>query len=84
MTNIKNANTANTRSSYALQLTSLPLNRSVSYSCSDKVCRWNHVGWQGSWLSRLLEDLMPVLEIRVFLHQICPPDRVVFLCRSDI
>lgn len=36
-----------------------PENRNVSFSCSEKVCRWNHTGWQGSLLARLIEE--PIL-----------------------
>ncbi|CAK9005347.1 unnamed protein product [Durusdinium trenchii] len=32
-----------------------PESRSVCYSCSDKICRWNHIGWEGALLSRLLK-----------------------------
>ncbi|CAE8607834.1 unnamed protein product, partial [Polarella glacialis] len=31
-----------------------PESRTVCFSCSEKVCRWNHTGWQGALLSRLI------------------------------
>jgi len=41
----------------------LPEARSVCYSCSDKICRWNHIGWQGALLSRLLDGPLTVSTI---------------------
>lgn len=42
-----------------------PESRSVSYSCSEKICRWNHVGWQGASLSRLIETPLTMTTIIV-------------------
>ncbi|CAK0792328.1 unnamed protein product [Prorocentrum cordatum] len=34
-------------------------------ACSDKICRWNHVGWQGALLSRLLPKPVAMASIVV-------------------
>mmetsp|Transcript_38454 Transcript_38454/g.105938 ORF Transcript_38454/g.105938 Transcript_38454/m.105938 type:complete len:595 (+) Transcript_38454:125-1909(+) len=39
--------------------------RSVSYSCSDKLCRWNHTGWQGALFSRLIEEPLTMATVVV-------------------
>ncbi|CAJ1401780.1 unnamed protein product [Effrenium voratum] len=33
-----------------------PDSQTVCYSCSDKLCRWNRLGWEGALLSRLLKE----------------------------
>ena len=35
------------------------------YSCSEKICRWNNVGWQGAWLGRVLPDSLMMTSIVV-------------------
>ena len=33
--------------------------------CSEKICRWNNVGWQGTWLGRVLSDPLMMTSIVV-------------------
>lgn len=40
-----------------------PESRSVCYSCSDKICRWNHIGWQGALLARLIREPVTMASI---------------------
>lgn len=40
-----------------------PESRTVCYSCSDKICRWNRVGWQGALLSRLVKGPLQMQSI---------------------
>jgi len=42
-----------------------PESRAVCYSCSEKICRWNNVGWQGAWLGRVLPDPLMMTSIVV-------------------
>jgi len=37
--------------------------RSVCYSCSEKICRWNHTGWQGALLARLIVQPLAMTSI---------------------
>merc|ERR1712023_112264 len=42
-----------------------PESRSACYSCSEKICRWNHVGWESAMLSQLLEGPLSMSSIVV-------------------